>query len=129
MRRFQIIRIIGLLAAIFLAGAITGRLTMARPPASITTVGGQIVTADLMLQRMTRQLELDAAQQARIRPLLDGALDASSKVPALSQERLDIFRSCMARVRECLRTEQYAEFDRMVRLKERQFERMLRDKR
>lgn len=131
MRRIQIIRITLLLAAIFVAGAVTGRLTVesrSAAPTSLTTLSGRTMTASAMLDRMARSLKLDAAQGARIRPILEEAVEASSKVPPASQERFDIFRRCMARVRDCLRPDQYPEFDRTVRMKERQFERMLRDR-
>ena len=126
MRRTQVIQIVLLLAAIFAAGVATGRLTAPRGPTYVRNAAGRYVTADLPLERLTRQVGLDAKQQEQLRPLLEETANELVKHPPLSQERLDVLRKSAPRQRALLRPDQYAAFDEMIRETERRFEQLMK---
>jgi hypothetical protein len=58
---------------------------------------------------------LDAAQRARYRPLFEEIAEKMAPAPPGSKERLDIFLSYVPRLREQLRPEQLAAFDRYAK--------------
>ena len=124
MHRAQVIQISLLLAAIFAGGVATGRLTAPRGPTYVKNAAGRYMTAENRLEQMTRHLKLDQKQQEQFGPLLEDIASEMAKHPALSQERLEIFRKFVPPQRALLHTNQLALFDRMVRETERRFEQM-----
>ena len=126
MRRGQVIQIALLLAAIFAAGVATGRFTAPRGPTYVKDARGRYITAETKLEQMTRQLKLDENQKEQFRTLLEDIAKEMAQHPALSQERLDVFRNSLPEQRALLRPDQHAAFDQMVKETERRFEQMRR---
>ena len=128
MRYFQIIRIVLLIALIFAGGVVTGRLTAPRPPIMVKNVGGKYSTPDTVLERLTKQLSLDAKQQEQFRAILEEVAQEMALLTPASNERLEVFKRAVPRQRALLRPDQYPNFDRMVQETERRFERAIRRK-
>jgi hypothetical protein len=126
MKHVQTIRIAVLLAVIFAAGAITGRLTAPRPPTLVAGPAGRVRTAETVLTRLTSELGLDAAQQAQLKPILEDMAENMSRLGPASVERREVFQNHVPRIRALLRSEQLAAFDRLVERTERTYERMIR---
>ena len=126
MRRAQAIRIALLLATIFAAGVATGRFTAPRAPTYVKDARGRYVTSDMKLEQMTRQLGLDEKQKERFRVLLEDMAKEMAKYPALSQERLEVFRNSLPKQRALLRPDQQPAFEDMTKQTERRFEQMRR---
>ena len=126
MKLGQPIRIVLLLAVIFAAGAVTGRLTAPRPPALMAMVDGRVVTSDYLFARMSRELHLSTEQERQFRPLVEEMAREMSHLPPVSRERLEKFKSYLPRMRALLRPEQHDDFERYLRETEVRFERSIR---
>jgi hypothetical protein len=122
MRRAQVIQIALLLVAIFAAGVATGRFTAPNGPTYVRNAAGRYVTSDAKLEQLTLRLKLDQQQREQFRALLEETAKELAKYPALSQDRLDVFRKSVPKQRALLRTNQYERFDAMVADSERKFE-------
>lgn len=127
MKPAQIIRIVLLLAAIFAAGAITGRLTAPKPPALVVTADGRVSTSEVMLARMKRELRLTPEQERQFSTLLEELAREISPLPPASMERLEKFRSYTPQLEALLRPDQRADFERYVREAQRRSERWIRN--
>jgi hypothetical protein len=110
----RILRIGLLLVLIFVAGVLTGRWTAPRPPVLVPALSGGVRTADMALARMTFELGLDAVQQAKFKPVLEEMAEQLAVLPPRSRERLEVLRQHSPRLREMLRPEQQAAFDRLL---------------
>ncbi len=126
MKPAQVIRIVLLLAAIFAAGVVTGRLTAPKPPALVVRTDGLVVTSDAVLARLKRELHLTAGQERQFRTLLEELAREMSPIPPGSNERLMKFRSYVPRMETLLRPEQRADFDHYVSDTEARFKRAIR---
>jgi len=115
-------RIALLLALIFTAGVFTGRFTAPRPATLVIGPRGGVATAETALVRLTAEVNLDASEQARFRPILE----KMSHVPPATPERRDLFLSYLPRFRVLLRPDQLAAFDRYAGETERRFDRNIR---
>jgi len=122
----QTIRIALLLVAIFVAGIITGRLTVPGSPTQVITAGGRILTGETVLAQLTAEVGLDTSQRARFRPLLEEIAERMARLPPATPERRDLFRSYLPRMRNLLRAEQQAAFERYVKQTERRFDNVIR---
>ena len=129
MRRAQVIQIVLLLAAIFAAGIATGRFTAPRDQRYVRNAAGRYVTSDTKLEQLTLRLNLDEEQKEQFRVLLENTAKELAKYPALSQDRLDVFRKSVPKQRALLRTNQYDRFDAMIKDSERKFEQARRRQR
>lgn len=125
MRLAQPLRIAALLALIFAAGVVTGRLTAPRPPTLVAGPGGGVRTADMVLARLTAELGLDEAQQAQFKPVLEEMAERMARLPPGSAERRAVFRETVPRLRPWLRADQQAAFDRMVERTERRYQQLI----
>lgn len=126
MKPAQIIRIVLLLAAIFAAGAITGRLTAPKPPALVVTGEGRVITSAAMLARLKRELRLTADQERQFRTVMEELAREISLLPPASTERMEKFKSYTPRMEAILRPDQLADFAHYVREVQRRSERWLR---
>jgi hypothetical protein len=123
---FQVIRIVALLAVIFAAGVVTGRLTAPQPASQSPIAGGRVFTGEAALDQLTLRLGLDAEQQVAFQPLLVEMAHQIAQFPPASEERREVFRSYVPKMRELLRSDQHAAFDRHVQITERRIERLIR---
>jgi hypothetical protein len=124
----QTIRIVALLAVIFAAGVVTGRFTAPRPAPTVLSAGGRIITAETVLARLTQRVGLDAAQQEKIRPLLEELAKKMEALPPGTPQRLELHQASMPKVRALLRPEQYPAFDREVQESEAKIRRLIRQR-
>src|SRR5688500_18904096 len=115
MKRAQIIQVVLLLIVIFIGGVITGRLSAPRPPTLMVGASGRLMTSEVILNRLSRQLALDTNQQAQFRVLLEEMAVQMAKHSPATQERYDIFRNSLPRQKALLRPDQYDAFDRATR--------------
>jgi hypothetical protein len=122
----QTLRIAALLAVIFAAGLVTGRLTAPRPPALIRTADGRIVASDQALDRLTRYVRLSADQEPAFRKLVEEIAGVMAKLPPASQARFDVFNQNLPRMKALLRPDQMADFDRYVRDTESRWQEQIR---
>jgi hypothetical protein len=125
MKSVQIIRIALLLATIFGAGVVTGRITAPKPPALIVTADGRVATSAQAFARLNAQLDLNPAQQRQFRALFEDMAREMSQLPPMSRERLEVFRRHIPRMEALLRPEQRAAFERYVRDTEQRSERVI----
>ena len=119
-------RIALLLALIFTAGVFTGRFTAPRPATLVIGPRGGVATAETALVRLTAEVNLDASEQARFRPILEEMAEKMSHVPPATPERRDLFLSYLPRFRVLLRPDQLAAVDRYAGETERRFDRNIR---
>lgn len=125
MKPAQIIRIVLLLAAIFAAGIVTGRLTSPRPPTLVVTADGRVTTSESLLVRLNRELRLTAEQERQFRTLLEELAREVSPLPPASHERLAKFNGYAPRMKALLRPDQHANFERYVRDTQKRYERWM----
>ncbi len=90
------------------------------------SAAGRVVTAESRLNLLTAELGLDAGQQAKFRPLLEDIAGQLARFPPASVERREIFLRYVPKMRELLRPDQFAAFDRYVQQSERRHDRVLR---
>ncbi len=126
MRKAQTIRITLLLAAIFASGVFTGRWIAPRPPAPIVIADTPPRTSGEALARLSRQVNLDAQQRERLRPVLEEIGEKMAAFPPASKARLELFQRFVPQMRAALRPDQYEAFDRYVELSTRRFQRGIR---
>jgi hypothetical protein len=122
MNHFQVIRIVFLLLLIFSAGVLTGRFTAPKPHFVTVAPGGRVQTAEAVLTMFKRQIPLTAQQEEKFRKLFQELEGEISLYPPLSDERLEIFRRTLPRMKELLSPEQRPALDRYARDIERRFE-------
>jgi hypothetical protein len=122
----QSLRISVLLAVIFVAGILTGRFTTPRPPVQFATVSGGVATADMLLTRLTAEIDLTEEQQNRMRPILQKCAQQMAQIPPATRQRLEVFTQSVPRMREVLRPDQYQRFDDYVEQTQRRFGRQIR---
>ena len=128
MKRAHIIQIVGLLIAIFIAGVITGRLSAPRPATLMVGASGRLVTSEVILARLSRQLSLDTNQQAQFRVLLEEVAVQMAKHSPGTQQRYDIFRNSIPRQKALLRPDQHEVFERVTRQTDRRFQQLIRQR-
>ncbi len=125
MNRWQLLRIGLLLLIIFAAGVGVGRLTAPKPvapeAAGFRGPRGRLYTVDDVLARLDRELRLDAAQRAQIRPVVEDTVARMATLPPRSAERLAVYEDCMSRLRPLLRPGQQPGVDRMLERARRTF--------
>ena len=126
MNQFQVIRITALLALIFAAGVVTGRLTAPRPPAEIPVAGGRVFLGEAALNQLTLRFGLDPEQQAAFQPLLAEMAEQIAQLPPASEARREVFRSYVPKMRALLKPEQLGAFNRHVQRTERRLDRLIR---
>jgi len=128
MKFFQVIRIAILLAAIFAAGLVTGRVTAPKPHALVLHAGGRVATSDAVLAQLAPRLGLDAEQQRQFAPLMEELAGEISVHPPATSERLQVFRRYFPRMAVLLRPEQKPAFDRYVQDLEAKMDRLIRNR-
>ena len=126
MKTARVIRIILLLAAIFVAGIFTGRWSAPPAPAPASATNEATRTSELALRMLSRQVSLDPQQQERMRSVIEDIATEMEVHPHGSRERMEIFQRSVSRMREVLRPDQYAAFDGYVQTTIRRFERSIR---
>lgn len=128
MKSSQVIRIAALLAVIFAAGPVTGRVTAPKPHALVLHAGGRQVTSGAVLAQLAPRLGLDEGQQRQFAPLMEEIAGEISAHPPATQERLQVFRRYFPRMAVLLRPEQNPGFDRHVRDLEEKMDRLIRNR-
>ena len=114
MTKARIIRICLLLAAIFAAGVVTGRLSMPKATPVLITGRGHAQTPESLANEIQRRVGLDDMQRQKVIPILDRMIRQMLPYAPLTQERLNIFLKTMEQVRQHIRPEQMKAFDRFV---------------
>ena len=112
----RVIRICLMLAGIFAAGVVTGRFT-APQPAPIVINQAQRPrghTPASFTAEMTRRVGIDTNQQQQILPILWKMVREMQPHPPRTPARMEIFRRTMESIRPIIRTNQIAEFDRLI---------------
>lgn len=126
MQHLQTIRIGALLAVIFAGGVVTGRMTAPQPIPVVISAPGRTLSTDWIMTHLTQQVGLDKQQQTTLRPIIDDLIREMEKFPPATQERLNLYLAAVPRMRQCLREDQYAAFNRNVRQTEQAFQRNIR---
>ena len=92
MNPYQVIRIVCLLAVIFVAGLITGRLTAPPPPQIGVNLSGRPLNADTIIASFKTRIPMSAEEELKLRRFLEDLEPEIAAHPPLSQQRLEIFR-------------------------------------
>jgi len=122
MNPYQVVRIVCLLAVIFVAGLVTGRLTAPAPRVVPVNAAGRPLTAEVILSNFKAQIPMTAEEEMKMRRFLETIETEITAHPILSQERLEIFRRTAAKMKETLSADKHAAIDRFVADWERRFE-------
>jgi len=113
--RARKLRICLLLAAIFAAGVVTGRLSSPKPTPVLMTGQRQAQTPESLAAEFQRRCKLDEEQRQKLVPIFDRMIREMLPYAPLTQERLNIFLKTMDRVRPQLRPEQKEAFEKFVK--------------
>ena len=122
MNPYQVIRIVCLLAVIFVCGLITGRLTAPSPRIIGVNAAGRPLNADAILAAFKVEIPMSAEEELKMRRYLEEIESDIATHPPLSQERLELFRKTAAKMKETLSADKHAAIDRFAADMERRFE-------
>jgi hypothetical protein len=122
MNPYQVVRIVCLLAVIFVAGLITGRLTAPAPRVIAMNAAGRPLSAELMLASFKAEIPMNAEEELKLRRYLETIEGEMASYPVLSQPRLEIFRRTVVKMKEILSADKHAAVDRLAADMERKFE-------
>lgn len=116
MADLRVIRICLMLAGIFAAGVVTGRLTapQSQPGPSVVNARGRPHTPVNFAAEMGRRVGIDVEQQEQIIPILRKMVREMQAHPPRTPPRMEIFRRTMESVRPLIRTNQMAAFDEFI---------------
>lgn len=115
MNQARKVRICFLLAAIFAAGVITGRLSAPKPTPVLMTGKRQAQTPESLAAEFQRRCNLDEEQRQKLVPIFDRMIREMLPYAPLTQERLSIFLRTMERIRPLIRAEQKEAFEKFVK--------------
>jgi hypothetical protein len=122
MNPYQIVRIVALLAVIFVCGLITGRVTAPRPQPVAVSAGGRPLSAEAILTSFKTYIPMTAEEESKMLRYLEGIEAEIASHPVLSQERLELFRRTATDMKGILSADKHAAIDRYAKDMERQFE-------
>lgn len=135
MTPFRILRIVLMLACIFVAGIATGRLTRPTPeppigsPPQFSGAEGRVITPRLVMQYFDQKLNLGPKQQQAVLTEAQSFVREIATTEQATQERFDIFRKYYPRIRPILRPDQQPVFDELVKVHEAKMAEILDEKR
>ena len=115
MSKARKLRICLLLAAIFAAGVVTGRLSAPKPTPVLMTGKKQAQTPESLAAEFQRRCKLDEEQRQKLLPIFDRMIREMLPYAPLTQERLNIFLKTMERIRPLLQPEQKEAFEKFVK--------------
>lgn len=120
MNRFRLLRIVIMIAGIFIAGIATGRYS--RPPVSVPSPAaqfsggaGNMITPRVVMQVINKRVKLTPQQQREVAGLARTMIGEIARTEPETKERFDVFHRYYPRVRTLLTPEQLAPFDAMVK--------------
>src|SRR5688572_9323372 len=107
MNHTQIIRVAALLAVIFAAGVLTGRLTVPEPevryvvpgPRGVSQPGGGSL-ADIGLARISRHVTLTTEERLKLKRTLEEVQSEAVRYPAFSEERFRVLQTALPKLKE-----------------------------
>ena len=115
MNRARKLRICLLLAAIFAAGVVAGRLSAPKPTPVLMTGQRQAQTPESLAAEFQRRCKLDEEQRQKLVPIFDRMIREMLPYAPLTQERLNIFLKTMERIRPLIRPEQKEAFEKFIK--------------
>lgn len=121
MNTFQLLRIIVMVACIFVAGIATGRYTSPAPTpvaAQFSGTEGRTITPQMLVGFLDQRLKLAPRQKQFVLAEAKSFVNQIAKTEPATKERFDVFRRTYPRLRTVLRPDQYAAFDAMVKTHE-----------
>lgn len=103
---------------VFVLGAVAGSLAtgiVIKKRVQYFLHGGQQAVTDTVVKRLTRNLDLDPAQQAKVREIVtDAGTRIKEERRKIQPEIIGITIDCGSRIRETLNPEQQKKYDAMV---------------
>lgn len=122
MNTFQLLRIIVMVACIFVAGIATGRYTSPPAPtpvaAQFSGTEGRTITPQMLVGFLDQRLKLAPRQKQLVLAEAKSFVNEIAKTEPATKERFDVFHRTYPRLRTVLRPDQYAAFDAMVKMHE-----------
>ena len=111
-----------MLALIFAAGVVTGRFTAPKETRVVTAPPVRGPTAKMILDNFKAQISMTAEEELKMSRFLEQVQIDLAPYEPLSNERLEIFRRSVPKMKEILSADKHAAVDRYAADMERRFE-------